>query len=178
MTRRRGPRTAHGARAPSITWRRARRRGGAEAAKGGGSRKNPLGRKGFSGKGIVGWGIYRFSPGSLENPLGRKGIFGGNGPQTRRAFRGMGGTGIPIPGPPSHEPRHAGGGGNAPSAPKARPGKVEEGGPVAKSLCAQRDFRAGKTRGGEFTVPTGDAWKTLCAIKDFFEEKRFWPPDP
>lgn len=151
MTRRRGPRTAHGARAPSITWRRARRRGGAEAAKGGGSRKNPLGRKGFSGKGIVGWGIYRFSPGSLENPLGRKGIFGGNGPQTRRAFRGMGGTGIPIPGPPSHEPRHAGG---ETPPPPPRPGRErwKKAGPSEKAFA--RKGISGRGKPGVGNLPS------------------------
>lgn len=153
---------------------------GGEGGGGGQRGREPqksLGTQGVFGQGNRRVGNLPFLPRELGKPLGTQGDFRGKRPADATRVPRHGRGGHPNPGAPVTRAASRKGG-NAPSAPKARPGKVEEGGPVAKSLCAQRDFRAGKTRGGEFTVPTGDAWKTLCAIKDFFEEKRFWPPDP
>lgn len=174
MTRRRGPRTAHGARAPSITWRRARRRGPGRP-KGAGAAKIPWDARGFRARESSGGEFTVSPPGAWKTLWDARGFSGETARRRDARSAAWEGRASQSRGP-RHMSRVTQGGGNAPCAPKARPGGGKEGGPVGKSLCVQRDFRAGKTRGGEFTVPTGDAWKTLCAIKDFFEEKRFWLP--
>lgn len=75
MTRRRGPRTAHGARAPSITWRRARRRGPGRP-KGAGAAKIPWDARGFRARESSGGEFTVSPPGAWKTPWDARGFSG------------------------------------------------------------------------------------------------------
>lgn len=144
MTRRRGPRTAHGARAPSITWRRGRRRGPGRP-KGAGAAKIPWDARGFRARELSGGEFTVSPPGAWKTPWDAKGFSGKTALRRFAAARASrnGRDVHPNPGPPSRVPRHARGE-TPPSAPP-RPGR-ERG---RRRARREKPLRAKGFQGGE-----------------------------